>query len=154
MLPLVSGCGASQEEVLKAFALELPDCEITDQTFSGTTGWLTSDLTMSFTASDDCVDRYLKDHDVDLADALNWPYPGTGTIGGKPVSPTDPPFRQDAMKKFDLKLNPKRTYPTYNSFRTPVNALFDVVLVSHDNGTTTVYMDVRDVGSVDGASGH
>jgi hypothetical protein len=136
---------------LEGFALDFPDCEITDQMFSGTTEWPISHITMSFTAPNACVDQYLKDHSVEPEDASTWPIPTTGTIDGLPVSPTDPPFGPDAMQKFDFKLDPKRKYTTYESFRTPVKALFKVLLVPRDGGKTSVYMATYSAGNAPGS---
>lgn len=140
----------SQDDVLAGFGLEMPPCETEDQTFSGTTSYPNSYLRMSFTAPRDCVERYLRDHDVEMATPLHWPAAGTDRVGSKTFSPTDPPFSDDAMKQFGLKLDPKKKYDYYIDFRTARDAEFTVFLVPRGE-RTEVYMDVFSPGRAKGS---
>ncbi|MER7518009.1 hypothetical protein [Streptomyces sp. NPDC126499] len=140
----------SQEEVLEGFGLELPACEIEDQTFSGTTSWPNSYLRMSFTAPKDCVERYLRDHDVDMASPQHWPAAGTDRIGSTTFSPTDPPFPDKAMKQFSLQLDPQKRYNIYTDFRSSRDAEFQVLLVPRGE-RTEVYMDMTSAGRAKGS---
>ncbi|MEW2249870.1 hypothetical protein AB0907_21310 [Streptomyces sp. NPDC006975] len=151
VLLAATGCAHdSQGEVLQGFGLDMPACETERQTFSGTTSWPDSHLTMSFVAPKDCVERYLKDHGVDMASPQHWPAPGTDRIGTTTFSPTEPPFENDAMKQFDLQLDPGKQYDIYTDFRSSREARFDVLLIPRGE-KTEVYMDMTSAGHAKGS---
>lgn len=146
--PLVTGCaGESREEVLKAFELDLPACPTEVTTFSGTTSWPDTKLVMSFTVPKDCAEQYLTDHGVDLAKPIPWPAAAANTQGSVTISPTDPPFQDEAMKQFDLKLDPSKKYEVFRGFTTPKEAEFRVLLVPQ-GARTAVYMESGATGKV------
>lgn len=145
---LVTGCASeSREELLRAFALELPACPTEVTSFSGTTSWPDTKLAMSLTVSKDCAEQYLKDHGVDMAKPIHWPASGPSIQGSVTLSPTDPPFQDKAMKQFDLTLDPSKRYDMFRGFTTPKEAEFLVLLVP-EGARTAVYMESGATGKV------
>ncbi|MGW4162830.1 hypothetical protein [Streptomyces sp. NPDC004788] len=149
-MPVLAGCaGQSQEEVLREFALELPQCSTEDMTFSGSTDSSDIHLAMSFAVSRPCAEQYLKTHGVDLDVRLAWPG-GEVKDGNVAIRPTDPPFSADAMEQFKLSLDPKKTYDVYLGFRTPKEAEFKVLLVPSKD-KVGLYMEATSLGCVRGS---
>ncbi|MEV6957132.1 hypothetical protein [Streptomyces sp. NPDC051183] len=134
---LLSGCGASRQEVLDAFGLELPACETEDLRFSGSK-MFGPEMTLSFTAPKACADQYLTDHGVDLAISTQWPY-GETIVDGKKRTPAKTPFPADTMDELGLKVEPGRSYPMYTDFTTPKKPTFDL-LVDERGDRVSVYL--------------
>ncbi|MGZ9930719.1 hypothetical protein ACXNSR_12560 [Streptomyces sp. NC-S4] len=134
---LLSGCGASRQEVLDTFGLQLPSCETEDLRFTGSK-LFEPEMTLSFTASKSCADKYLTDHGVELAYAADWPY-GETIMDGKRVEHEKTPFPEDVMDDLGLKVEPGRTYRKYTTFTTPEKPTFDL-LVDERGDRVSVYL--------------
>ncbi|MFI8100572.1 hypothetical protein [Streptomyces sp. NPDC086023] len=146
--PLVTGCAAeSREDLLKAFALDLPACQTEILTFSGTTSWPDTRLATSFTVPKDCVDGYLKAHGVDLTNPVQWPALAPSRIGDRIIPPTEPPFEDETMEQFGLELDPSAKYDMFLGFTTPKKAEFLVLLVPQGD-RTAVYLESGATGDV------
>lgn len=134
---LLSGCGASQQEMLDTFGLQLPACEPENLRFSGSKTF-GPQMTLSFTASKSCADKYLTDHGVELAYSTSWPY-GETIVDGKSIPPAKTPFPEDTMDELGLKLTPGRSYRMHTAFTTPKNPTFDL-LVDEQGDRVSVYL--------------
>ncbi|MFD8996767.1 hypothetical protein [Streptomyces abikoensis] len=134
----------SLEEILKEFSLELPSCEPEKVGFSGNATFPGQKLNLSFRAPKRCVDSFLAEHQVDVADPAHWPS-GGGRDGDRVISPTEPPFVEKDMKRFGWKLDPSREYNFYDSFKTANGSLFRVLIDPRD-AVQTVYMVSTTVG--------
>ncbi|MEV4434546.1 hypothetical protein [Streptomyces sp. NPDC049555] len=128
----------SLEDVLKAFQLQLPQCEVDGTKYSGSAVRSEEQLSLSFRAPRDCVDGYLRSHGEDPTKPSHWPY-GKGTMDGVELSPTRPPFSGDVAKDMGWRFDPGRTYDSYSFFETPNGARFKVV-VDPTGDKQTVYM--------------
>lgn len=147
-LPLVTGCAEeSRQEVMQAFQLDLPPCQTEKETFSGQTSWPGPSLVLSFKAPKDCVNQYLKDHEADVTNPIQWPGSAESTMGDVKLSPTRPPFEDASMKQFHLELDPGKKYEIFTGFRTPKEAEFRVLLVP-DGDDVTAYMESTTTGDV------
>ncbi|MFJ3235944.1 hypothetical protein [Streptomyces sp. NPDC086787] len=132
---------------MTAFRLDLPPCQTENVTSSGDTSSMEARLALSFTAPKNCVTQYLKDHQVDVTNPVQWPRPAPSIMDGVALSPTRPPFTEGVMKQFHLTLDPHKKYATYHDFRTPKEAEFRVLLVPQGQ-KTAVYMESLVAGNV------
>ncbi|MET9701225.1 hypothetical protein ABZY31_30520 [Streptomyces sp. NPDC006529] len=103
---------------MQAFQLDLPRCQTEKETFSGQTSWPGPSLVLSFKAPKDCVNQYLKDHEADVTNPIQWPGSAESTMGDVELSPTRPPFEDASMKQFHLELDPGKKYEIFTGFRT------------------------------------
>ncbi|WP_435612877.1 hypothetical protein [Streptomyces sp. bgisy159] len=98
------------DPVLDSFRLTLPSCEVADLRYTGRSKEWGRHLYLRFEAPTACVESYLTAHGVDLAHPRHWPdEPGFTVDGEQVLSPTAPPFPDEAVEKFGLKLDPRRT---------------------------------------------
>ncbi|MFI9490874.1 hypothetical protein ACIG8K_04800 [Streptomyces halstedii] len=129
----------SLEKLLESYELTLPPCEVEGLRFTGRSREVAKHLLLQFRAPEDCVNTYLDSHHVDRKLFNTWPSPPT-VLDGKKLTTTSPPFSDDAMEKFDLKLDPRKTYKLYTNFYTPADARFTALVVPQDDRGQTVYM--------------
>ncbi|MFI5620572.1 hypothetical protein [Streptomyces sp. NPDC051567] len=134
---LLSGCGASRQEMLDTFGLQLPACETENLRFSGSK-MFGPQMTLSFTAPKSCADKYLTDHGVKLAHSTRWPY-GETIVDGKVRPQARTPFPEGTMDELGLKVKPGRSYPMYTAFTTPKDPTFDL-LVDEQGDRVNVYL--------------
>ncbi|WP_158888183.1 hypothetical protein [Amycolatopsis anabasis] len=133
--------GLRLEDRMAGIGLALPPCETTDLRYATRRDASEGNyLDLSFRAPNACADSYLTAHGVDPADPSSvWPSGVTGTVNGKAISPTEPPFPRELMDRYGWVADPKRTYGYYLDFRTPAGAVFRV-LVDRGPATATVYL--------------
>ncbi|WP_417923566.1 hypothetical protein [Streptomyces ehimensis] len=138
----LTGCGLVQddslEDVLKAFDLQLPSCEIESKKYSGSALRSDEELKLSFRAPKGCIEQFLQSHGENPADSFRWPF-GGGTVNGEELSPTRPPFPDSTMNDMGWKLDPSRVYNCYLGFRTSNGGAFQVV-VDPKGDKNTIYM--------------
>lgn len=134
---LLAGCGASRQEVMDMVGLQLPDCETENLRYSGSK-MFGGEMTLSFTASKSCADKYLTDHGVVLERSTLWPY-GPTIVDGKVEPQAKTPFPEDVMDELGLKVEPGREYPMYTTFTTHKNPTFDL-LVDERGDRVGVYL--------------
>lgn len=130
--------GESLEKVLNSFELQLPPCQVGGLGFSGTSQRSDANLSLSFRAPKECVDKFLEGHGVNVNDPIHWPY-GEAVTDGKKLSPTRPPFDKKDMKRYGWHFDPTRQYNSYIDFQTSNGASFKVV-VDPERDQQTVYM--------------
>ncbi|MBN0043059.1 hypothetical protein JS756_02805 [Streptomyces actuosus] len=134
-----TNAGESLDKLLESYELTLPGCKVEELGFSGRPKEIDKHLLLRFEAPTDCVNGYLDAHGVDRTRANPWPFPEF-SIDGKELSRTRPPFPDNAMEKFGLKLDPEKTYDLHTRFRTPTGARFTVLVVPRGDDGQEVYM--------------
>ncbi|WP_327676069.1 hypothetical protein [Kitasatospora sp. NBC_00458] len=133
--------GQKLENVLEAFALRLPDCQVDELGFAGSAKRGEERLGLSFRAPKDCVQGFLAAHGTNTSRPLHW-------TPGREKENNDaglPPVLKSRSDKLGWKFDPAVTYELYVSATTPSGSRFTVV-VDPNGPTERVFMDSVELG--------